>query len=87
MKIHYNTVHLGLKDYQCDSCPKKFGQSGQLKRHIEEVHRGQRNHICDTCGDSFSQASSLRTHVKSKNIFIYSKEKNIHISKMAGPQI
>ena len=76
MKIHYNTVHLGLKDYQCDSCPKKFGQSGQLKRHIEEVHRGQRNHICDTCGDSFSQASSLRTHVKSKNIFIYSKEKN-----------
>ena len=62
MKIHYDTVHLGLKDYHCDSCPKKFGQSGQLKRHIEELH-GLKNYICD----SFSQASSLRTHVKSKN--------------------
>ena len=38
MKKHIDTVHLGLKKYQCSFCNTAYGQNGDLGRHIKRCH-------------------------------------------------
>jgi KRAB domain-containing zinc finger protein len=38
VKKHIDTVHLGLKKYQCSFCNTAYGQNGDLTRHIKRCH-------------------------------------------------
>ena len=46
------------------SCGKKFGLLGNLKRHIKVVHEGIKDHQCQFCDKKFSQSGYLKKHVK-----------------------
>ena len=38
LKRHVDTVHLGKRPHKCPHCPRKFGESGNLKKHIKCHH-------------------------------------------------
>ena len=42
VKRHIETVHEGIKHWQCSVCPKKFYEKKDLGRHIRGVHMGER---------------------------------------------
>ena len=49
LKRHFNFVHDGQKDHECDSCGNSFSKASDLKVHINSVHNGQKNYKCDSC--------------------------------------
>jgi uncharacterized C2H2 Zn-finger protein len=42
VKRHIETVHEGVKHWQCSVCPKKFYEKKDLGRHIRGVHMGEK---------------------------------------------
>ena len=42
VKRHIETVHEGIKHWQCSVCPKKFYEKKDLGRHIKGVHLGEK---------------------------------------------
>jgi len=42
VKRHIETVHEGVKHWQCSICPKKFYEKKDLGRHIRGVHMGEK---------------------------------------------
>eukprot|EP00092_Neocalanus_flemingeri_P015619 GFUD01016907.1.p1 GENE.GFUD01016907.1~~GFUD01016907.1.p1 ORF type:complete len:876 (+),score=244.14 GFUD01016907.1:57-2684(+) len=42
VKRHIETVHEGVKHWQCTICPKKFYEKKDLGRHIRGVHMGEK---------------------------------------------
>ena len=42
---HDTAVHQLIKDFKCDTCPKAFGRSSNLKRHIQIVHLKEKQHM------------------------------------------
>ena len=64
MKRHIHTVHLGNKDFKCDSCSKCFASLQYLETHLHTIHDGYRDYKCEYCGYLFTQKSSLTSHIK-----------------------
>ena len=65
LRVHVNSVHKGLKDYQCEYCLVEFISSSQLTKHIKKVHETIRKVIkCDDCGESMINEKSLQLHIK-----------------------
>ena len=62
LKTHINTIHVGGKDYKCESCSKSFPQASGLRIHINTIHE-HKDYICESCGKSFSQAECLKKHI------------------------
>jgi len=52
------------RDYQCNICPSKFGENGNLKKHIKSVHKNIKYFYCDICQSSFVNISILKRHIK-----------------------
>lgn len=50
------------KKYQCNSCPKKFKTSGELKHHLQS-HSNVKPFICEICGQCYKHKSALDVHV------------------------
>ena len=42
VKRHIETVHEGIKHWQCSVCPKRFYEKKDLGRHIRGVHMGEK---------------------------------------------
>jgi len=42
LAVHTRSVHLGMKNFQCDVCEKKFIDSYKLRRHIKTHTAGGR---------------------------------------------
>ena len=42
VKRHIQTVHEGVKNWQCTICPKRFSEKKDLGRHVRGVHMGQK---------------------------------------------
>ena len=40
VKRHIQTVHEGVKNWQCTICPKRFSEKKDLGRHVRGVHMG-----------------------------------------------
>ena len=54
-------MHEGKKLYQCELCPKGFGQKSNLETHIEYCHQ-LKEEICQVCGDDFKTENVLLKH-------------------------
>ena len=63
MQRHITMVHLEVKSFTCQVCPRSFALKFQLKEH-EEVHSGL-NFDCAKCDKSYKSKKSLYLHVKS----------------------
>jgi len=38
LRVHENTVHLGMRQYECKVCGRHFGTRSSMKRHISHKH-------------------------------------------------
>ena len=62
LKTQINTIHVGRKDYKCESCSKSFPQASGLRIHINTIHE-HKDYICESCGKSYSTAQYLKKHI------------------------
>ena len=69
LQCHKDTVHLGLRPWECDGCDSKFGSKGELEKHISLVHLGQRFYSCtvEGCGKSFRHNTYLKDHGRAEH--------------------
>ena len=65
LKVHFDSVHKGLKPYKCPNCDYFCSQNGALKQHIAAVHERKRPFKCLTCDSSFTLNRSLKKHIES----------------------
>ena len=56
-------IHSKLKQYQCDTCSKKFAYKPNLQRHIRHVHEKSKPHKCELCKKMFSDKGNLKAHL------------------------
>ena len=70
-KIHFETVHVGLKakpkektSYTCQTCGKVLKGKQSLKNHNDSIHKEERKFDCDICTSKFKREQLLITHIK-----------------------
>ena len=57
LKLHIKTVHVGLRDKECNLCGRTFGQTGTRQLHMRTVHDGVRDKERPDCEKSFAQSA------------------------------
>lgn len=57
----HRQTHLGIKNFGCEYCGKKFIQKGALTTH-RRLHTGEKPYTCLRCGRSFTAHSGLLQH-------------------------
>jgi hypothetical protein len=62
MRRHIQSVHLQLREYQCQSCNRDFADQSTLNQHVTAVHLKRKPWTCSVCGQNFTQSSSLGKH-------------------------
>lgn len=67
--------HTGIKDWQCNMCPRSFYFQRDLKAHFMQ-HEGIKKFRCTLCTSTFSTSSALKKHGK-----IHSDERNFECDK------
>ena len=63
LKRHIKVNHLGIKLFQCASCPKSFATKQNLTEH-SYIHTGDKPFPCPYCNKCFRQASQVLVHKK-----------------------
>lgn len=63
----HKTVHLGQRNYICNTCGKRFAWKHSLLKHAV-LHTGQAPFSCGQCGKLFSAAHHLQHHVKQHEV-------------------
>ena len=66
LATHKKNVHVGLRNYKCDYCPKAFKIPGALKRHLD-IHLENYDAQCELCGMNFVQKGNYKLHLKTKH--------------------
>ena len=65
LKIHIDSVHLGLKPHKCSQCDEAFGQKANLTRHIKKAHDNiVKEFVCPTCNRAFNRKETLKEHIE-----------------------
>ena len=59
IRAHIQT-HLGDRQYQCNTCKKRFVRQHDLKRH-SKIHMGVKDYVC-ACGSTFARMDALTRH-------------------------
>lgn len=67
LRSHDRIVHLGIRNYPCTDCDKKFGKKSGLDKHRISVHEKTgvtgATVICETCGEEVDSSKYSR-HMK-----------------------
>ena len=63
LKIHVDSVHLGLKPLKGSQCDEAFSQKNNLTQHIKSAHENAV--VCPTCNKTLSSKNRLREHIES----------------------
>ena len=58
---HVNSVHRGVRPFQCDMCEKRFAQKATLRTHMR-THTGEKPYQCKVCKRKFADLSTKRKH-------------------------
>lgn len=75
--IHYDTVHLDVRNFKCPDCNQLFKEAIQLKRHRDSVHL--KNKVkCEYCGQEFNSLSSKLNHIRESCQFSVKNRENTH---------
>jgi len=59
IRAHIQT-HLGDRQFQCNTCKKRFVRQHDLKRHAK-IHMGVKDYVC-ACGSTFARMDALTRH-------------------------
>ena len=70
LTVHYNDVHEGPTNFQCQTCGKNFTNNRNLMKHIKRIHdplkeekiKVKKDIRCDICNKSFSENRDLNRH-------------------------
>ena len=62
LKLH-KLFHLGVKEFKCDVCTKRFVTAGLLNSH-RKMHMEQRRFKCTICQVQFDTQSQVRSHTR-----------------------
>ena len=54
-----------MKNYQCETCDKAFGEAHNLKKHLRTVHKSLKKYKCDKLGKSFPSSQYISQHISS----------------------
>jgi hypothetical protein len=63
LQIHFNAVHLKIKNFECAECSSKVRSKGELEKHIKTVHLKEKNFECSNCKSKFTTNSYLKRHI------------------------
>ena len=80
---HENSVHAGIKPFECKLCDYKAARNFNLKHHIESVHQGIKAFKCNICGIETAQKSDLKKHIK----FVHESKKNENYKKVSEASV
>ena len=58
---HKKNVHVGLRNYKCDYCPKAFKISAALRRHVD-IHVENYKAQCEICDKKFWEKKKHLNH-------------------------
>lgn len=61
---HIERTHLGIKNFICDQCDKRFYKYSSIESHMNQHLKIQPFTCPHECGKQFYNRTSLRTHVK-----------------------
>ena len=78
-----NSVHAGIKPFECKLCDYKAARNFNLKHHIESVHQGIKAFKCNICGIETAQKSDLKKHIK----FVHESKKNESYKKISEASV
>jgi len=61
---HYEGVHIGLLNYPCDLCEKRFKSHHVWRCHVSAQHNAQQDGkvTCDMCGGCYVSISAMNHH-------------------------
>ena len=78
LKIHKETVHMGIKKYVCPVCDFTASRKGNLTLHLQSLHLGMR-YKCGECDHKATSKQYLRTHQQSYSYSLLTLEFNINV--------
>ena len=58
---HVNSVHRGIRPFQCEVCEKRFAQKATLRTHMR-THTREKPYQCEVCERKFADLSTKRKH-------------------------
>jgi KRAB domain-containing zinc finger protein len=62
LKIHIDSVHLGLKPHKCTQCDRSFGYKHDLTSHIKSAHENA--FVCPQCNKTCLNYHKLNSHIE-----------------------
>ena len=67
LKSH-ETIHIGIKPYKCDFCPKNFRLSNGKHVHEKQHSTDRPKYTCKICKLTFASASGCKLHQRTIHI-------------------
>lgn len=68
LKRHVDTVHLGLRPFQCGQCDETFGLNATLVRHIKLRHAKSESYKCTHCDHISTTPGNLKEHIDAMHL-------------------
>ena len=65
LRVHQESMHLKVGNYECRICSKNFLQLVELTNHVEDNHQKTVTYGCNICGQAFNTDSELQQHISS----------------------